>query len=174
MEFCRNQLWQVSFETFYDAYYEEIVADSLINRWQWLDEGTKLLVAVTAIGSVISGWALWNKPDFAYVWTSMSGLAAVLALIHAALGIPGRLKEWGNIQQFFTGLRVDLATFRYRMQIDPDFSIDEFTEEFVMYRGRYADGVKRLVRNDIFRTKGLENRSQNHLNKRLADMIASE
>ena len=174
MEFSRNQLWQVSFETFYDAYYEEIVADSLINRWQWLDEGAKVLVAVTATGSVISGWALWNKPYFAYVWGFMSGLAAVLALIHAALGVPGRLKEWGSIQQFFTELRVDLATFRYRIQIDPDFPIHEFTEEFVTYRDRYADGVKRLIRTDIFRTKRLENRSQDQLNERLADMIASE
>ena len=59
----RDTLWTSAFDTYYDVYYEELVADEVNNRWQILDEVTKVLVALTASGSAISGWILWNEPN---------------------------------------------------------------------------------------------------------------
>jgi hypothetical protein len=49
----RDELWNAAFNTYYDAYYEEIAADKMISRWQILDELTKVLVALTASGSAM-------------------------------------------------------------------------------------------------------------------------
>ena len=46
-----GELWKAVFETFYDASYNEAVADTLVSRWQVVDDLSKILVAVTASGS---------------------------------------------------------------------------------------------------------------------------
>ncbi len=60
----RDQLWKVAFYTYYQAYYVEMLISALIDRWQIVDETTKVLVALTASGSVVSGWVLWTQPHF--------------------------------------------------------------------------------------------------------------
>jgi hypothetical protein len=162
----RDELWNAAFNTYYDAYYEEIAADKMISRWQILDELTKVLVALTASGSAISGWALWSDVNFKYIWIVMAGTGALLALIHSTLGVPGRLKDWGEIKRWFAIIRIDLETFRYQMTVDPEFSVDNFSKNFIDYRRRYGEGVQRL-KNDILRTNRLERKSQTDLNERI-------
>ncbi len=162
----RDELWNAAFNTYYDAYYEEIAADKMINRWQILDEITKVLVAFTASGSAISGWALWSNQNFKYIWLILAGAGAVLALTHSTLGVSGRLKDWGEIKRWFATIRIDLETFRYRMTVDPEFPVDNFTKEFIDYRRRYGEGIQRL-KNDIFRSNRLEKKAQSELNERL-------
>jgi len=166
----RDRLWKASFETFYDSFFEEMVADSLINRWQLLDEVTKISVALTATGSAVSGWALWNKPHLKTVWAILAGIGAVLAIFHTTLGVPRRLKDWSEIKQYFASLRIDLETFRYRMEIDPEFPLDKFSQEFVEYRKQYKEGAN-LLKNDILLTKRLQIKFQDRLNERLQDKI---
>lgn len=153
----RDELWNGVFDTYYDAYYNEVLADKLISRWQYFDEITKVLVALTASGSAIAGWTLWSKPGFEFVWVLMAGAAAVLSIIHAALSVADRLKDAGEVRRAFACLRIDIETFRYRMRIDPEFGIDEFTKEFEEYRRRYSDCEQR-IKNDIFRTMPLRHR----------------
>jgi hypothetical protein len=169
----RDQIWAASFETYYDAHYEELVADSLIGRWQIVDEITKVLVALTASGSAVSGWTLWNNPSFKYVWMSMAGVGAVLSIIHVALAVPGRLKDWGEIKRSFASLRIDLETYRYRMGIDPQFPVEDFTKEFSDYRRRFGECVQR-IKNDILRTRRLRVKAQDALNERIADKIVTD
>jgi len=84
----RDEIWVASFDTLYDALYAEAVADKLIDRWQGVDQVTRALVAITASGSAVSGWALWSKPQFQSTWLIDSGVAALLAILHATLGVP--------------------------------------------------------------------------------------
>jgi hypothetical protein len=134
----RDQLWEGSFETLYHVFYEEYITWGLINQWQKIDEITKVVVALTASGSAVAGWTLWNEPYFKTIWASIAGFAAVLSIIHTALRVPERIKEHGEAKLQLINLRIDLETFRYRMCIDPNFSIESFTQEFVEYRKRYA------------------------------------
>lgn len=166
----RDELWKVSFETYYDAYFQELVADALINRWQRVDEVTRMLVALTASGSAVSGWALWTNAHFRVVWALLAGAAAVLAVGHATLGVLGRLKDQGEMKRRFSGLRTDLETFRYRMRVSRDFSVAEFSAEFAEFRRRYSDAVQ-LLKNDLLPTRTLEIRLQDALNERLRDLI---
>lgn len=162
----RDEIWKVTFETYYDAYYQELLSDRVIHRWQRFDEITKTLVAITASGSAISGWALWNDPEFKILWGGMAGFAALLGIIHTALHVPERLKDHGEIKRRSASLRADLETFRYRMRIDPDFPVDEFTREFVEYRKRFSNDLQ-LIKNDILLTMNLANKVQEQLNVRL-------
>jgi hypothetical protein len=166
----RDQLWEATFETYYDTYFHELLEDTLINRWQRFDEATKVLVALTASGSAVSGWALWTNPGFKTIWTVLAGIAAVLAIVHATLGVPARLKDHGEIKRLFASLRTDLETFRYRMRIDPNFPIAEFTEQFMDHRTRFSNGVQ-LLKSDILRTNRLADRVRDQLNLQLADEI---
>ncbi len=166
----RDELWQVSFETYYDAYFQELVADGLINDWQRVDEITRLLVALTASGSAVSGWALWTEPHFRLAWVFLAGAAAVLAIVHATLGVSGRLKDQGELKRRFSGLRTDLETFRYRMRVNRDFPLADFSAEFAEFRRRYSDAVQ-LLKNDLLETRAFDTRCQGVLNERLRDLI---
>ncbi len=75
--YSRNELWKASFKTYYNAYFQELVAKLLVSRWQVLDGFTKVLVALTATGSVVSGWALWSEPYLKTVWGVLAGSAAL-------------------------------------------------------------------------------------------------
>lgn len=162
----RDEIWNGAFEVYYDSYYEEIMADKIINRWQILDEFSKILVALTASGSALSGWALWSDPNFKIVWLLLAGLGAVFAILHSTLAVPGRLKDWGEIKRHFAALRIELETFRYQMKFDPEFPIDEFKRSFISHRKKYSEGIQR-VKNDILWTKSLEFKSQAELNDRI-------
>lgn len=166
----RDELWKACFETYYDTYFQEVVADGLINHWQRVDEVTRVLVAITASGSAVSGWALWTRSHFRGVWVLLAGAAALLAIVHAALGISDRLKYQGELKRRFSGLRTELETFRYRMCVDTNFPVDKFTVEFGEFRRRYSDAVQ-LLRNDLLLTRSFEIRRQRELNERLRDEI---
>lgn len=164
----RDQLWEATFDTYYDAYYAELLADALIRRWQWVDDINRVIVAVTASGSAIAGWTLWNTNYGKTVWGIFAGFAAVLSIIHAALRVPERLKGIGELQGNNTALRSDLETYRYLMKINPNFPIDEFTRKFEEYRNRLASGVKM---NDILLTLGLKMKVKGELNSLLKDEV---
>jgi hypothetical protein len=166
----RLELWQLSFRTYYEAYFQELLAEKLINRWQRFDEPSRALVALTASGSAVSGWALWAQPGFRAAWVILAGGSAVLATLHATLNVPGRLKDQADFRRQFSGLRLDLETFRDHMRLEPNFAMDQFTAKFDELRGRYSNAYQ-LLKNDFFLTQGLETECQDILDQRLADEV---
>jgi hypothetical protein len=170
----REELWNATFETYYVALYEEVIADGLTQRWARIDEATKVLVAITASGSAVSGWALWSQPGNRLLWVLLSGTAAFLSVIHTALGIPGRIKAHGEDKRRFASLRTDLETFRYKMRVEQEnFDVHEFTREFEGYRKRFSESVQ-LVGHDFARTSGFEIARQKEVNQSLANEILTD
>ena len=170
-EAARDRLWEKSFATLYDSESEEIAADLVIRRLQYFDEITKVLVAVTASSSAVAGFALWNQPGFRYLWAIVAGIAALMSIVHSSMGIPGRLKKYGEASRHFAILASDLATFRDQMEIFPEFSVPEFNQKYTEYRERYAEGLEKLP-NDLFFTDRLANRAQDALDRKLEDYIS--
>ena len=164
-------LWQAAFNTYYDCYYNETVADRLVGRWLLVDDLAKLSVAFTASGSALSGWATWSQPGYKIVWATFAGLAAVVAIVHTTLTVAHRLRDWGEIKRAFASLRLDLETFRYRMRFDTAANEAELQSEFLQYRRRYQDVVQRL-RNDSMITRALKIAAQKDVDRRIAkDLI---
>lgn len=166
----RDKVWEKSFITYYDCYFEEMISERLVYRWGILDDITKVLVAVTASGSVVAGWALWNSEGFKIAWLVLAGLAAFLSIVHATLNVQSKVKEWEGLKKEFTGLRINIETFRHKMEIDPEFDVEKYTKEFESQRSKFSDLMKRL-NGDIARTKKFEKKVQEALNLMLSDQI---
>ncbi len=171
-DYQRDQLWRVSVETFYRVYYAESLANSLIKLWQRWDEIAKFVIAITATTSAVSGWTLWNLPQFKIIWSIIAGSGAVFAILHTNLKVPDRLKDLISVSQYLKGLRINLETFRYKMEVNPKFAIEEFNDEFLGYRDQYSEGSKRL-KNDILLTKRRRMKVQEELNIELRDLIST-
>ena len=130
---------------------------------------THTIVAVTASGSAISGWALWGQPGWKIIWLICSAIAALVSIVNTALGVQERIKAHSDDKRRFVQLRINLETFRYRLQAEP-FDADKFNREFVEFRKIYTDNAS-LLKNDTFRTRQFTIRVQKQLNGRLADLI---
>jgi hypothetical protein len=163
----RDELWDAAFETWYLAAYNELVSQEVVRRWQIFDDTTKVLVALTASGSAVSGWALWENPNYKYIWLILAGIGAVLSIVSSALGVTSRLKDWGDLKRDFSMLEVELGTFRSKMRIDPQFDVTQFTKEWVEFRRRYGEVAQRL-KSDLVASKRVSKRCQATLNEQLS------
>lgn len=105
-----------SFETFYDSYFQELASEALISKWQVIDKTTAFLVAATASGSALAGWALWNAPGWKMGWAAMAGIATVASIGHGVMGVPERVKTQAEVRRGFSKLRVDVETYRQRVK----------------------------------------------------------
>ena len=169
-DYQRDQLWRVSVETFYKVYYAESLTNSLIKSWERWDTIAKCVIAITATSSAVSGWALWSLPKFRIAWSIFAGLGAVCAMLHPTLKVPERLRDLINVEQHLKGLRINLETFRHKMELNPNFAIAEFKDEFLGYRKQYSSVFQRL-KNDIFLTKRRKTKVQEESNSELQDLF---
>ena len=167
----RDIIWERAFDTYYESFFYELVSDRVVNRWQITDDITKVLVALTASGSAISGWILWQDPNLKFVWASLAGFGSVLSIVHASLGVPSRLKDWQEISSSFTSLRIEMETFRHTMEFDPNFDIADATKKYEDCRKRFGEFLQRQ-KNDILHTEKLRLRAQEDLDSKLGDEIA--
>ena len=168
----RDTIWERAFDTYYECFFYELVADRVVNRWQITDDVTKVFVALTASGSAISGWVLWQDPELKYVWAIFAGVGAVLSIIHASLGVPSRLKDWQDNSRSFTSLRVGLETFRHIMEFDPKFDIDEATTKYSNFRQQFGKLLQQQ-KNDILHTDALRLQAEKDLDEKIGDEIES-
>jgi len=166
----RDEIWKSCFDTFYESYFEEMVADHLLHRWSLLDDINKWLIAITASGSAVSGWALWNNPDMKMVWVGLASVSALLAITHSALGVQQRIKNWEGSKKTFVKLRVELGWLRQDISIDPNFDIDITRNRLDLLRKSYGDEMSRLSP-DTLRTRKLEQRIQDRLNDTISDQL---
>ncbi|WP_282079588.1 hypothetical protein [Aquimarina algiphila] len=162
----RDVIWEKIFEVYYDSYWMEIVSDNVIRFWQKTDDITKVLVALTASGSAVSGWTLWNQQGVKYIWAILAGISAVLSITHAALGVAGKVRDWTEIKRQFTTLRIELESTRDLMEINPDFSIEDFENHYKKYKKRYGE-LFSSVQNDIILSQERKVKCQDELNIRL-------
>ena len=166
----RDKIWEAAFETYYDCYFEEMIADRLLYRWSLLDDITKWLIAITASGSAISGWALWHTPNLKSTWAVIAGLSAFLAITHSALSVQQRIKNWEASKYSFVDLRIEFEWFRQDMSINPEFNIHDFQEKLNILRQKYSEHMSRLSP-DTLRTTRLDLDTQEKLNDTISDQI---
>ncbi|MEX1247931.1 MAG: hypothetical protein WEA61_05570 [Anaerolineales bacterium] len=164
----RDEVWEAAFRLYYDAYYAEMLEDAMLNRWQRLDDVTKTLVALTAGGAAVFGWASWENEGFRIWWPILSGITAVLSLIHSAFSVGNRLQDHSENKKRFSSLRIAIDTFRIKMSVDPNFDIDVFMNELIKLREEFSNNTD-LLRNDILRTKRLAVAIQIELDEQIKD-----
>ena len=108
-----------------------------------VDEVTRVLVALTASSSAVAGWLVWTEKGWKHAWMFFAGTASVLSILHVALKVSDRVKDWSDTKGHFVRLRTELETFIYHMKVNPSFPLAEFTDKFNTYRSRFGEGVDR-------------------------------
>ena len=166
----RDQIWEATFDIYYECYFEEMVADYLLYRWCLLDDINKWLIAITASGSAVSGWALWSDPNCKTIWIIFASISAFLAITHSALGVQQRIKNWEASKKSFVDLRIEFGCLRQDMSISPDFDIETIVNRMEVLRKQYREEMSRLSP-DTLRHQWLEKKIQNKLNETISDQL---
>lgn len=166
----RDAIWEVVFETYYDAFFEELAGENLSRRWQIFDDATKIVVAITTSGSAVAGWTLWNLPGWRILWAFLAGAAALITIIHATLKVSDRVGRFEELRQAFFVIRNKLETLRFEMRVDQDFSVVEIRDKLLELREQYGLAMER-IRYDLLRSRRFLEKTQDELNIRLADQV---
>ncbi len=161
---ARAKLWADAYQKWYDSYFNENVANSLVSRWQAFNDPAKVIIAVTASGSVVAGWTLWSQPGFKVFWIILAGSGALLSVISSSLTIPERIKDWTNTRADFSGVRLQAELLMTQMKLKPDFDVDAAHKALENVITRYNDAVNR-IRNDFLHTKRLDITCKNELDE---------
>lgn len=159
--------WRLSYETLYNVVFQEGVSSALVERWRRVDILTNILVAVTASGSAIAGWAVWNQAGGRVAWAILAGCVSVLSIVHGAVQVPTQLKEQDEFRRLFSRLRVDLETFRQELELEPG-RIEAMSKTYIGLRDRYADLVMRAP-SSIINTRKLRLRAQEETDRLLEE-----
>ena len=162
----RDELWNVAWETFYDAYYYEILFDDISKKWQTFDFATRLLVALTASGSAVAGWALWSDENYKIGWVVFAGLASVISIIHAALNTNEKLKRYAKLSSDISNVKMEYETFQHELTIYPDFDVDKYFKKHQKLRGSYQKALEAYAP-DFMSSVKIQNVAQTKLNHKL-------
>ena len=139
-------IWEYIIEAFYDTFYEELMSEELSGRYETIDTVTSFMVAVTASGSAIAGWSLWNQPNWKPIWAIIAGIVFVLSISHGILGVTSRVKEQEELRREFLQLRLDFEKFRQAVELD---HIDEVYPKYVKLQDRYITCKKRAKKDNL-------------------------
>lgn len=162
----RDQLWNSSWDTYYDSYYYELALSHVVGRLKIFDLVTKIVVALTATGSAVAGWSLWNVAGFKEIWVFIAGTAAVLSIVHAVIQVQSILTANAELRSSFSSMRLSLESFRQQLTIIPDFDVTEKNTEYQALRQKYEELVAKYD-SSLLLTKKLANNVQSDLNTKL-------
>ncbi|AKP28248.1 hypothetical protein [Leptospira interrogans] len=95
--------------------------------WTWLDVITRFCIAVTSIGSAVTGWTLLKDSIFKEAFIIFSAIAAVFTLIGSVFDIRSKLKDWGGGYNSFRDLRHEFQTLRSFIKIKKEKDQTEYT-----------------------------------------------
>jgi hypothetical protein len=151
----RDQIWKAVYLVWYANRYNQDLAAKMVDRLKNLDDGVKVLVALTASGSAVAAWPLWSSGPFRVWWLILASTAAVLSIAHGSLAVPARLKEWLEVKRDFLQLGVELDTLRDHMQVSTEFDVQSVMERLESARARFAE-LEGRIPSDFFATAELK------------------
>lgn len=157
-----DRLWRSAYYQWYNTAYNVELASRMVDRLKTVDDITKVLVALTASGSAIAGWALWSRPGFDLGWALLAGVGALLAIVHGSLGIPARLKDWLEVKQGFLGLRAALEAARSTMANHADFDPVELERCLSEAASKFAE-LEGRIPSDLFASNRVKSQCQDRI-----------
>ncbi len=166
----RDALWNFSFNTYYDVFFQELIAEEVIKKLQKEDYYNTILIATASAASFLLGLKFWDDGIGRVIWILIAGFLAFLSIRFPLLKIQERLINWIDVREYFTVLRVELETLRQQMAVDPNFSIEDFSVRYDQHRSAYKLGMRKL-KDDPLITENLKKKIESRLNYFLKDEI---
>jgi hypothetical protein len=161
-----NEIWNDLYETHYGAFYEELCAEHSLKIWKRYDALFKAFQIITASGSAVAGWSLWQKEEFRWVWALLAGFAVLLSIIHTVLGISEKVKEDAITYSKFKGIRVQCERLSSYMKIKAYERLSDYKRDYMDLRSEY-DIASADKKPDYLLSKNTENNIQSRLNNQL-------
>lgn len=162
-----DPIWREMFDKYYDVFYQEMLLDRLVNRWLHLDIFFRLIVAVSASGSAISGWAIWSQPDGKVVWIIISSIAALVAVIYGTIPINQLIKDGNTSHSEFSRLRTKFEQLIMRFKMDEGENLNKHAEDLKVLINEASDLWGKSIRFPMIGRK-LREETQSDLNQILA------
>lgn len=162
----RDELWDKTWNTFYDVSYYVILFGIISKRWQKFDFYTRLLVAITASSSAVAGWALWNDANFKIFWVLLAGFASFISIVHTVASTQEKVTHYTKLNNSMNLLQIEYESFLNEMEIYPEFVVDDFFKKHQSLREEYKKILSSNV-SDFLTTEKLKNEAQTILNKKL-------
>lgn len=156
-------LWKEIFDKYYDVSYQELLVDRLVSRWAHIDIFFRFLIAATASGSAISGWAVWSNPELKIVWSVISSIAALSSLLYGVIPISQLIKEGTKSHSEFNALRVQFDQMILDFKMDQGGNLDKHRKELAKLTGSAANLWQKAPRFPFISEK-MKIKSQKDLN----------
>lgn len=170
----RDLLWNQIYESYYDVYYEEQLVAALLARWKWPNAVTRVLVALTASGSAVAGWALWEQEGFKWAWVSLAGSAAILSIVHNALAVHDSITNHESSHKDLGRVRFEFEKLRIRMIINPSsFDANEIERAYLALLDQYGN-VGSNAESDLLYNRSFGIKVQAVLDQQLSDIVERE
>ncbi len=163
---ARKAIRQQCWKAYYEAYYSQLLADLVAGRWQGLDQGSKLLVALFTTGSAVTGWGVWTTGSGKVAWAICSGIAAVLSVVQSSLGVSDRLKTMLESRSRMLRIRLEFEALYNMLLLNPTFDVPKATEKFEALQREYVEAAAQMPKDWIYTTRDEVN-VQETLNQKL-------
>jgi hypothetical protein len=149
----------------YDSYMQELISEALVDFWSRFEAVSSLLIAVTATGSTVAGWAVWKTGSGIIVWGAFSGIASLLAVISGTLQIPTRIKSQNELGMALwdIGQRAEALYEKVRA-----LDNKEIEKQLTILDREYREAMKKTHR-DMIMTRKWRARLQKLLNERMEE-----
>lgn len=152
----RQAIENDAYLTWYNSKYQELICSKLFGRWQTTDTFVQIGIALTASGSAIAGWQLWELKEMKIIWAIISGLISILAICHKVFGVTNKIKTWSESSKAYSMIKNQLEILRYDINTSFDKNTDNIHKKLREIKTSYAEEDPKTPNNDLWLTKSLE------------------
>ena len=161
-----DAIWAETHDLLYNTTYTAELEKSLLARWTWLDNITKIAVAISSGGAALAGLVFWKNADYTFLWPVFTSASALLAIVSRQLAVAEKIRRHATSAANLTALTLDVGTMIVRMKINAEFSVNEFEKKLLALRDKYGIEARKL-HYDVLLTEGLRVGTQEKLDASL-------
>lgn len=162
-------LWEQSYDIHYQTLFQEIRYEILLKWLKAVDTFAVWIVAITATGAGIGGWALWATEDGKYIWGFFAAVSSLVSITHVALKIADKQQHHMEVFRELRALRHRFESFRQsirRDQIEPTpEKVEEAEGKYQTLRDEFEEIYRKVAPSGVFDAN--EERVQDEVDKRL-------
>lgn len=141
---ARDAIWSETHELLYNVHYAEKIERALLARWTWLDNASKITVAISSGSSALAGLVFWQNSAYTFLWPVFTSISALLAIISKQLAVSAKLRAHAVGAADLSSLALDIGTLIVRMKINSGFSVTDFEKKLLALRERYRTAIGKL------------------------------